>query len=47
MFIEIEHPLAGVLKQIGLPIKFSDITHGQDFHPPCLGEHTIIRRFCR
>lgn len=40
MFIQLEHPLIGILKQIGIPIKFSDVPCNPDIYAPLLGEHT-------
>lgn len=40
LFKEMNHPLAGAIKQIGFPIKFSE-TQGEIYsHSPILGEHT-------
>ncbi|WP_336046697.1 CaiB/BaiF CoA transferase family protein [Solibacillus ferritrahens] len=40
LFKEMNHPLAGTIKQIGFPIKFSE-TQGEIYsHAPILGEHT-------
>ena len=40
MVVELDHPVAGPTKAIGLPIKFSD-TPGKVVRPaPRLGEHT-------
>ena len=40
LFKEMEHPIAGTIKQIGFPIKFSE-TQGEIYsHSPILGEHT-------
>ena len=40
MFTEMHHPIAGMIKQIGFPIKFSE-TPGEIYtHAPILGEHT-------
>ena len=40
MVVDIEHPVAGTTKAIGLPIKFSDTPGGQGGPAPMLGEHT-------
>ena len=40
LFKEMDHPIAGTIKQIGFPIKFSK-TEGEIYaHAPLLGEHT-------
>ena len=40
MIVEVEHPQAGRMKQIGIPIKLSE-TPGEINHPaPSLGQHT-------
>lgn len=40
LFKEMNHPIAGTIKQIGFPIKFSE-TEGEIYsHSPILGEHT-------
>lgn len=40
LFKEMDHPIAGTVKQIGFPIKFSN-TKGKIYsHAPILGEHT-------
>jgi crotonobetainyl-CoA:carnitine CoA-transferase CaiB-like acyl-CoA transferase len=40
MLVEIDHPRAGKIKQIGLPLKFS-ATPGEVYNPaPEIGEHT-------
>lgn len=40
LFTEMNHPVAGMIKQIGFPIKFTE-TPGQIYsHSPILGEHT-------
>ncbi len=40
MLVEVEHPLEGVLKQLGTPIKLSDTPGTVRTPPPRLGEHT-------
>lgn len=40
MKLEIDHPVEGKLKQIGIPIKFSDTPGRIKSPPPLLGEHT-------
>jgi formyl-CoA transferase/CoA:oxalate CoA-transferase len=40
MLVEIEHPRADKIKQIGIPIKFSETTGEIRTPPPLLGEHT-------
>ncbi|RLL40373.1 CoA transferase [Oceanobacillus piezotolerans] len=39
MFIECEHPTAGVIKMIGSPLKLSRTPVGIRHHPPAVGEH--------
>ena len=39
MLLEMTHPTLGVIKQTGLPIKFSETPGGLDKPPPLLGEH--------
>lgn len=42
MFQEMQHPVAGMIQQIGFPIKFSE-TPGEIYaHAPGLGEHTEV-----
>lgn len=38
--VEVEHPKAGRIKQLGLPYKFSDFEFEVKSPPPMLGEHT-------
>ena len=40
MIVETEHPVAGKVKAIGLPIKFSDTPGGVHRAAPIFGEHT-------
>ena len=40
MLIEQDHPIAGRIKQIGFPIKFSATPGELHKHAPILGEHT-------
>jgi len=40
MLLEVEHPRAGKMKQIGFPIKFSKTPCALRHPPPLLGEHT-------
>jgi crotonobetainyl-CoA:carnitine CoA-transferase CaiB-like acyl-CoA transferase len=40
MLVEIKHPKAGKIKQIGIPIKFSQINLDVQSSPPLLGQHT-------
>lgn len=40
MLVEVEHPLEGVLKQLGMPIQLSDTPGTVRTPPPRLGEHT-------
>jgi crotonobetainyl-CoA:carnitine CoA-transferase CaiB-like acyl-CoA transferase len=40
MTVEVEHPAFGVLRQVGIPLRF-DVTPGSvRSAPPLLGEHT-------
>jgi crotonobetainyl-CoA:carnitine CoA-transferase CaiB-like acyl-CoA transferase len=39
MVIEVEHPVAGSVRMIGIPIKFSETPGGIDKSPPALGQH--------
>lgn len=39
MVIEVEHPVAGLVKMMGIPIKFSETPGGVDSPPPALGQH--------
>ncbi|MFQ5576998.1 MAG: CaiB/BaiF CoA transferase family protein [Anaerolineae bacterium] len=38
--VELEHPLAGVVKSLGNPVNFSDTGVSYRLPPPLLGEHT-------
>ena len=40
MLVEIDHPTIGKIKQIGVPIKFSDMHLKIKIPPPLLGQHT-------
>ena len=40
MLLEVEHPKAGKVKQIGFPIKLSEMPCAIRLPPPLLGEHT-------
>ncbi len=40
MIVETTHPVAGPVKAIGLPIKFSDTPGGVHRPAPTLGQHT-------
>ncbi|MEM3899046.1 MAG: CaiB/BaiF CoA-transferase family protein, partial [Candidatus Bathyarchaeia archaeon] len=40
MLVEIEHPKAGTIKQIGIPMKFSETPGEIRTAPPLLGQHT-------
>jgi len=40
MIVETEHPVAGKIKQIGIPIKLSETPGGVRSPPPELGQHT-------
>ena len=39
MLQEMVHPVAGKIKQTGIPVKFSRTPGGLDLPPPLLGEH--------
>ncbi len=41
MVVEIEHPLIGIIRNIGNPIHLSDTPPTYRRHPPMLGEHTL------
>ncbi len=40
MLVEVEHPTAGKIKMVGMPVKYSDSDVGVRRPPPILGEHT-------
>lgn len=40
MVTEVDHPLAGMIKMLGLPIRFDGTPASIDRPPPTLGEHT-------
>jgi succinate---hydroxymethylglutarate CoA-transferase len=40
MLMKIQHPKAGQISQIGIPMKFSETEPGIELPPPILGEHT-------
>ena len=40
MLVELEHPRLGKLRQIGIPMKFSETEPEIKSSPPMLGEHT-------
>ena len=40
MFIDVEHPTEGKIKQVGIAIKLSDTPGKVRSLPPLLGEHT-------
>jgi crotonobetainyl-CoA:carnitine CoA-transferase CaiB-like acyl-CoA transferase len=40
MVVEVEHPMEGLLRQLGMPIKLSDAPGTVRTPPPRLGEHT-------
>ncbi|MBE0633565.1 CoA transferase, partial [Candidatus Bathyarchaeota archaeon] len=48
MLVEMEHPTAGTIKQIGTPFKFSESAAGLSTYPPELSEHTeeVLRNLC-
>src|SRR5690606_2556922 len=39
MIVELEHPLLGLVRSIGLPVRFSSAGPSYRRHPPTLGEH--------
>jgi crotonobetainyl-CoA:carnitine CoA-transferase CaiB-like acyl-CoA transferase len=47
MIVEWEHPRAGTVRGVGIPVKFSDTPGEIRRHAPLLGEHTeeILREF--
>ncbi len=46
MLVEMDHPVAGEIKQTGVPVKLSETPGSIELPPPLLGEHTeeILRR---
>jgi crotonobetainyl-CoA:carnitine CoA-transferase CaiB-like acyl-CoA transferase len=40
LFTQMNHPVAGIIRQIGFPIKFSETPGKISSHSPILGEHT-------
>jgi crotonobetainyl-CoA:carnitine CoA-transferase CaiB-like acyl-CoA transferase len=40
MLVEVEHPTAGKIKMVGMPVKYSGANVGIRMPPPILGEHT-------
>ena len=49
MLVEIDHPVAGKIKQIGVPMKFSETLGEIKAPPPLLGQHTeeILKIFLK
>jgi len=49
MLVEIDHPVAGKIKQIGIPMKFSETLEEIKAPPPLLGQHTeeILKFFLK
>jgi crotonobetainyl-CoA:carnitine CoA-transferase CaiB-like acyl-CoA transferase len=49
MLVEIDHPVAGKIKQIGIPMKFSETLGEIKAPPPLLGQHTeeILKIFLK
>jgi formyl-CoA transferase len=47
MIVEWEHPRAGTVRGIGIPVKYSETPGEIRRHAPLLGEHTeeILREF--
>jgi len=41
MVTEVDHPLAGMIRLLGLPILFEGTPAAITRHPPLLGEHTV------
>ena len=41
MLVEVDHPKAGKIKLVGIPVKYSDAKATIRRPPPVLGEHTI------
>ena len=40
MVVALEHPIAGVIRQLGVPIKLGATPGGVRTSPPVLGQHT-------
>ena len=40
MVVEVEHPAAGTIRNVGIPIKFSETPGSIRRPPPRFGEHT-------
>ncbi len=40
MLVEVDHPKAGKIKLVGIPVKYSEAQAAIRRHPPVLGEHT-------
>jgi len=40
MIFDVDHPLLGLLTQLGLPVKLDRVSGPQSFHAPQTGEHT-------
>ncbi|OPZ66378.1 MAG: Succinyl-CoA:(R)-benzylsuccinate CoA-transferase subunit BbsF [Verrucomicrobia bacterium ADurb.Bin474] len=40
MLVEVDHPKAGKIKLVGIPVKYSDSKATIRLPPPVLGEHT-------
>jgi crotonobetainyl-CoA:carnitine CoA-transferase CaiB-like acyl-CoA transferase len=38
---EVEHPVAGKMKFVGPPVRYSNATEGGSLPPPLVGEHTV------
>jgi formyl-CoA transferase/CoA:oxalate CoA-transferase len=41
MLLQMDHPKAGKIKQIGPPLKFSESTSIPTLPPPLLGQHNV------
>ena len=46
MVIALEHPIAGTIRQLGIPVKLSDTPGALHSPPPTLGQHTdaVLRK---
>ena len=42
MVVEVDHPLAGMVRMLGLPMLFDGTPSTIRHHPPGLGEHTTV-----
>jgi len=48
MLVTMDHPKIGEIKQIGVPLKFSDTPLKLELPPPMLGQHTdeVLVQLC-